>query len=76
MSHQFKTSAVTIVIHMLGMKEVIEFGMDYLLWDAQVMEGMFLYAFHQNELGDEVDFIDTFYEILKSASTTPLFGQV
>ena len=40
------------------------------------MEGMLLYAFQQNELGDETDVVDTFYENLKSASTTPLFGRL
>ena len=56
LSHQFKTSTVTLVLHMLGMKE------------------MLLDAFQKNELGDEVDVIDTFYKSLKFASTTPIFG--
>jgi hypothetical protein len=38
------------------------------------MEGMFLHEFQQNELGDDVDIVDTLFEILKSISTTPLFG--
>jgi hypothetical protein len=54
----------------------IEVGMDDFLWDTQAMEGMLLDAFQQNELGDDVDVIDTFFESLKSASTTPLFGRV
>jgi hypothetical protein len=54
----------------------IEVGMDDFLWDTQAMEGMLLDAFQQNELGDDIDVIDTFYEILKYASTTPLFGPV
>ena len=37
------------------------------------MEGMLLDAFQQNELGDDIDIINTFFEILKYASTTPLF---
>jgi hypothetical protein len=52
----------------------VEVGMDDLLQDTQTMEGMFLDAFQQNELGDDVDITDTFLESLKSASTTPLFG--
>jgi hypothetical protein len=52
----------------------IEVGMDDFLWDTQAMEGMLLHAFQQNELGDDVDIVDTFFESLKSASTTPLFG--
>jgi hypothetical protein len=50
--------------------------MDDFLWDTQAMEGMLLYAFRQNVLGDVVDVVDTFFEILKYASTTPLFGRV
>ena len=49
---------------------------DDLSQDTQAMEGMFLDAFHQNELGDELDFVDTFFKSLKYASTTPLFGLV
>jgi hypothetical protein len=49
--------------------------MDDFLQDTQAMEGMLLHAFQQNELGDDVDIIDTFFESLKSASITPLFGQ-
>ena len=37
------------------------------------MEGMFLDAFQQNELRDDVDVTDTFFESIKYASTTPLF---
>jgi hypothetical protein len=43
----------------------IEVGMDDFLWDTQAMEGMLLHAFQQNELGDDVDVIDTFFESLK-----------
>jgi hypothetical protein len=50
--------------------------MDDFLWDTQAMEGMLLHAFQQNELGDDVDVVDTFFESLKFASTTPLFGRV
>jgi hypothetical protein len=50
--------------------------MDDLLHDTQTMEGMLLHAFQQNELGDDANAIDTFFEILKSASTTPLFGRL
>jgi hypothetical protein len=50
--------------------------MDDFLWDTQAMEGMLLHAFQQNELGDDIDVIDTFFESLKYASTTPLFGRV
>ena len=48
--------------------------MDDLLWDTQAMERMFIYEFQQNELWDGIDIIDTFFESLKFASTTPLFG--
>lgn len=61
--------------HCGGEGNDIEVGMDNLLWDTQAMEGMFLHAFHKNELGDDVDVFDTFFKILKSTSTTPLFGQ-
>jgi hypothetical protein len=54
----------------------IEVGMDDLLWDTSAMEGMLIDEFQQNEPGDDVDVIYTFYEILKFASTTPLFGPV
>jgi hypothetical protein len=54
----------------------IEVGMDDFLQDTQAMEGMLLDAFQQNELGDDIDVVDTFFESLKSASTTPLFGRV
>jgi hypothetical protein len=36
---------------------------------------MLLQIFQQNERGDDVDFVDTFFKILKYASTTPLFGE-
>ena len=49
-------------------------GIDDLLWDTQEMEGMLLHAFQQNELGDDIDIVDTFFEILKYSSTNPLFG--
>jgi len=38
------------------------------------MEGMLLCAFQQDELGGNGHIVDTFFERLKSASTTPLFG--
>jgi hypothetical protein len=40
------------------------------------MDVMFLDSFQENELGDDVDVVDTFFESLKFASTTPLFGRV
>jgi hypothetical protein len=49
--------------------------MDDFLQDTQAMQGILLHAFIQNELGDDVDIIDTLFESLKSTSTTPLFGQ-
>ena len=54
----------------------VEVGMDDLLWDTQAMEGILLDTFQQNELGYDVDIIDTFFKILKFASMTPLFGYV
>jgi hypothetical protein len=53
----------------------IEIGMDDFLQDTQDMEEMLLDAFQQNELGDDVDVVDTFFESLKSTSTSPLFGR-
>ena len=38
------------------------------------MEGMFLYEFQQNELGEYVDITDTLFESLQNSYTTPLFG--
>jgi hypothetical protein len=52
----------------------IAVGMDDFLWDTQAMEGMMLHAFNQNELGDDIYIIDTFFEIMKSDFTTPIFG--
>ena len=43
------------------------------LQDTQAMEGMLPDAFQQNELGDDVYINDTLFQILKFASTTPLF---
>ena len=48
--------------------------MDDSLWDTQYVERILLDEFQQNELGDNVDIIDTFFEILKFASAAPLFG--
>ena len=44
-----------------------------LLLDTQAMEGMLLDTFQQNEIGDDVDIVDTFFKNLKFASTTSLF---
>ena len=44
------------------------------LWDTHAMEGMLIDAFKQDELGDDVDIDDMFFEILKYSSTTLLFG--
>jgi hypothetical protein len=52
----------------------IDVGMDDFLWDTQAVEGMLLHEFQQNELGDDIDIVDTFFEILKYSSTNPLFG--
>ena len=35
---------------------------------------MWLNAFEQDQLGYDAHILDTFFEILKYASTTPLFG--
>jgi len=53
----------------------IRVGMDDFLWDTQAKERRLLHAFQQNELGDDVDIINTFFGILKFVSTTPLFGR-
>ena len=53
----------------------IEVGMDDNLRDTTAMETMLLDAFHNDDqLGDDVHIADTFFESLKFASTTPLFG--
>jgi hypothetical protein len=52
----------------------IEVGMDDYLRDTTAMETMLLDAFQNDELGDDAHITDTFFESLKSASTTPLFG--
>ena len=52
----------------------IVMGMDDFLWDNHAMEGMFLDALKQDQLGDDAHIFNTFFQILKSASTTPLFG--
>lgn len=48
--------------------------MDDLLWDTDAMKAMLLDAFQQNELGNNVHIVDTFFESLKFDSTTPGFG--
>ena len=48
--------------------------MDDYLWDKTAMETMLLDAFQNNELGDDAHITNTFFEILKSTFTTPLFG--
>ena len=50
--------------------------MDDFFWDTQDMDGILLDVFQQNELGYDIDVVDTFYESLEYASTTPLFGLV
>ena len=53
----------------------IEVGMDDYLMDTTVMETMLLDAFqNDDQLGDDAHIADTFFESLKFASTTPLFG--
>jgi len=48
--------------------------MDDYLWDTIVMETMLFNAFQNDELGDDAHITNTFFERLKFASTTPLFG--
>jgi hypothetical protein len=51
----------------------IEVGMDDFLWDTHAIEGMFLNASQQDELGNVNALItNTFFESPKPASTTPL----
>ena len=53
----------------------IEVGMDDYLRDMTAMETMLLDAFqNDDQLGDDAHIVDTFFESLKFASTTPLFG--
>ena len=53
----------------------IEVGMDDYLMDTTAMETMLLDAFqNDDQLGDDAHIADTFFESLKIASTTPLFG--
>jgi hypothetical protein len=64
-----------VVLHQVGNGvNQIEVGMDDYLWDTTAMETMLLDAFQNDELGDDAHITDTFFEILKYASTTPLFG--
>jgi hypothetical protein len=51
-----------------------EVGTDDYLRDTTAMETMLLDAFQNNELEDDAHINDTIFEILKFASTTPLFG--
>ena len=48
--------------------------MDDFLWDTDSMQEMLLNAFQEDELGNDANIVDAFIEIVKSASTTPLFG--
>ena len=48
--------------------------MDDFLQDTRGMEAMLLDAFQDGELGDDVNIIVTFFENLKFAYTTPVFG--
>ena len=73
MSHQFKTSIVTLVLHWLGMKTMIV-GMDDFLHDTHAMEGMLLNEIQQDELGNDANILVVFFEILKTTSIAPLFG--
>ena len=51
--------------------------MDDYLRDMITMETMLLDAFQNDyQLGDDAHIADTFFESLKFASTTPLFGPV
>ena len=52
----------------------IEVGMDDYLRHTTTMETMLWDAFQNDELGDDAHITNTFLEILKSTSTTPLFG--
>ena len=54
----------------------IEVGMDDYLWDTTSMDIMLLYAFRNDEQGDDAHIIDTLFESLKSTSTTCLFGLI
>ena len=48
--------------------------MDDYLRDTTTMETMLLDTFQNDELEDDAHITDTFFEILKSTSTTSLFG--
>jgi hypothetical protein len=48
--------------------------MDDYLRDMNSMEKMLLDAFQNDEIGDDAHINDTIFQILKFASTTPLFG--
>ena len=53
----------------------IEVGMDDYIRDMTAMETIFLDTFQNDDhLGDDAHITDTFFESLKFASTTPLFG--
>ena len=46
--------------------------MDVHLWDITTMDAMLLDAFQNDDVGDDSHIIDTLFESLKSATTTPL----
>jgi hypothetical protein len=54
----------------------IKVCMDDYLRDTISMETMLLVAFQNDELGDDAHITDTFFERMKSSSTTPLFGPI
>ena len=73
-SHIFQNySSSTSSSHVGDGGNDMEASMDDFLWDTQAMEGMLLDAFQQNELRDDIYINDTLFQILKYASTTPLF---
>lgn len=49
-------------------------GMNDLLWEMTSMDAMLLDEFHDNEIGCDDHISHTFFEMLKSTSTTRLFG--
>ena len=49
-------------------------GKNDFLWDTHALEGMFLNATQQVDLGNDAHIANNLFEIIGYTSTTPLFG--
>ena len=55
-------------------RNLTEVGVDDLLQDTHAIEGMFLNAFQQYEIGNDDNVVDAFFEMLKSTPSSAFFG--